>query len=278
MFDRRDDPKHLLDSLRRFMRWWDRGERPWYGIAQEKLNSISLPTPLRDLYSFAGDWPGNNFFVSAFGYRNHLVAFEFLTEVRGKLAFGFVSEGGPIFGTEFSGNDPPVWTSQSDKPWEKVCDSLAQFVVTFCLHEMVFGGLHKARPGDLLGFAKSANLHVSPVWLEGPYVGAPENVYLVDADLLVLGYSGTQWGSTQSDAFAERFPDLFPKEQAGRKTTLDAVIRDPSVPLLVRESVARRAMREQKEQAEYHAAKAAAYEQVLSALKGTSPQLRDELN
>jgi hypothetical protein len=37
-------------------------------------------------------------------------------------------------------------------------------------------------------------------------------------------------------------------------------------------------MREQKEQAEYHAAKATAYEQILSGLEGTSPQVRDQLN
>ncbi len=219
MFDNRNDPKHLLDSLHRFMQQWYRGEKPWYGIAREKLDAAQLPEPLWHLYSFAGDWPGNNFLLTAFGYRNYLIAFELLTTVRGKLLFAIESDGGPHFGTDFSGQDPSVWISQSDGPWELLCESLAQFIVTFCLREAAHGGRHKTGHEDILGFAKSANLHVSPVWLEGPYAGRPSSTYFIESELLVLvdepDAPDWQWGSTQYDKFAERFPELFLKEQTG---------------------------------------------------------------
>jgi hypothetical protein len=271
MFDNRNDPKNLLESLQRFLRQWYHGEEPWYGIAREKLDATQLPGPLRDLYSFAGDWPGDNLFLHAFGYRNYIIAFELLRTLRGKLLFAVESDGGPLFGTEFSGDDPPVWTSQSDGPWQILCESLAQFIVTMCLRETGFGGRHRTGYKDLIGFAKSNNLHVSPVWLDGPYAGRLSSFYLIESQLLVLSGSSRadaeQWGSTQSDKFAERFPELFLKEQAGPWRSLDFAIQDPVVPLLVRQGSARMAMRQHQEQADYHAAKAVLYQRLLQELE-----------
>jgi hypothetical protein len=268
MFDDRQDATHLLQSLERFMHFWCGDSKDWYGTADDKLAAVVLPDPLRDLYAFAGNWPGDNFFHSAFTYCDHLLAFELLTSYRGKLVFGYEPDGGPLFGTEPCGKDPGVWTSRDDAPWEFLCESLAQFIVTMCLRECAFGGRHKARSMDLLSFAKGAGLHVSPLWLNGPFVHGPINFYIVEAALLVMEPGGAdQRGSTHSADFAQRFPDLFRKEETPRTVARDDAIRDPTVPLVVRQSIARLSMREHSEQAEYHAAKAAAYRRILENLQ-----------
>ncbi len=51
-----------------------------HGIAEEKLDQISLPDPLRQSCTyFAGNWPGENWLHSAFAFQDCLIPFELLT-------------------------------------------------------------------------------------------------------------------------------------------------------------------------------------------------------
>jgi hypothetical protein len=55
----RINPTQRMTVLESFTRWWffaPHGEET--GVSPERLAQLSIPTPLKRLYSFAGEWPG----------------------------------------------------------------------------------------------------------------------------------------------------------------------------------------------------------------------------
>lgn len=273
MFDNRTDPVHLISSLEQFMnQWCHPSRRGWFGIDKDKLAAAQLPEPLRQLYSFAGNWPGHNYLRSIFANQDWLNPFELLSTQDGRLVFGHEAQGVALFATEQSGQDPPVWISVDDAPWEKKCDSLAQFLVTMCLSEIAHSGEFKARHDDILGYCRSRNFQISPLWMNGPYFFGPLDIYLVESNLLVV-VKDKNWehASTNWDSFPERAPELFDTNSGVTQPPMSSedLIRNPTVPKCVREQFTRNLVRSHREQATFHADRAEAYQKFLDELESS---------
>jgi hypothetical protein len=274
MFDRRDDPDHLLASLELFLRHWNGPRRGWYGIAEEKLATAALPQPLRRLYAFAGNWPGDNYSGFAFNYQDCLFPFEMLEAQHGKLVFACENQGCWACGTTSEGNDPPVWVTEVftvGLPWQPLCDSLAQFLVTLCLHETLFGCKYRATADHLLESMLAKGMQVSPLWLGGPYVRLLDDgplvrlsFHLVNGRLLVMD---DRWCGTNSEQIALALPELFkppdssPEVQAGIPLWENAAI-----PALVRRTKLESLAQSHEEQAEYHAKQAVTFRRMAASM------------
>ena len=269
MFDSPDSPEALLDSLERFLHLWHGPPRAWYGIAGEKLAGARLPEPLRRLYAFAGEWPGDNFWRSAFAYQDRLLPFELLALHAGKLEFLHENQGVWVCGTETEGRDPPVWV-RTDGPWDPLGTSVAPLLVTACLQETLFGSKHKAHGERVSDRLRASGRHVSPLWLGGPYVGPDgerplvhRSFHVADGRVLVMN---DRWCGTDSDEIRTELSDLFgpaarPLLEPGQSP------RDfPAMPLSLRKNLLLQAARDHDEQAKHHAGKAHVYRRLADDL------------
>ena len=135
MFDRTDDPEYLQGRLEAFITHWHGWRRSWFGVAQEKIQQTQLPQPLAWLYGFAGEWHGQHYWDTLLGNQDCLIHFEDLTIRDGKLVFISENQGVWQVGTDPAGDNPPVWASIDDGPWQLLDNSLTCFLVTFVLHE-----------------------------------------------------------------------------------------------------------------------------------------------
>jgi hypothetical protein len=271
MFDARDDPDLLLASLEEFVTWWHGTRLPWYGIAEGKLDQAQLPIPLRRMYAFAGEWPGGKL-QNVFSHQDVLSPFEWLSIRDGKLVFVWENQGVWERGTDVEGPDPPVWVRVDEGPWEPLCDSLAQFLVTFCLHEAVYGCEYLATGDDIIGLMRARGKHVSPLWLNGPYVDmvgdnrfAALSFYVVDGRMLAI--EGRWLGARHEEASLE-FPELFkPRPKAGTGLHLWSPIpADLAVPSCIRKDHLDNLARKHERQAAYHAEKASLFRQMADSV------------
>lgn len=271
MFDRRDDPNHLLHSLKSFLNVWH-GDLPhWYGIAPEKLAETPLPEPLRRLYSFAGHWPADNFYCSAFANQDYLLPFELLFRSEGRLLFAGENQGCWQCCTELEGEDPPVWVRYDHETWEPLCDSLARFLVTLCLHETVFGARYKGYGENVTKRFKELGRHVVPLWLQGPYPSAylrsteGHSFYAVNARVLILD---DRWCATNDEALAKSLPDLFkPPPTPPDPATSKPIWEMSDVPLMIRQNILNGKARQHQEQADFHALRAAMFREMAVGLE-----------
>lgn len=209
MFDQRDQPQLLQDSLESFVDRWFGHRQPWYGVDDDKLNQVELPQPLRWLYSFAGYWPSRNWHEHLFGTQDGILPFECLsrTDDRQKLVFGSENQGVWVVSTLPKGSDPPVWVSRDeDEPWVLVSDSLMEFLVTFCLRETIFGSYQTGSGENLIENFRRVGCQVTPLWLKGPYVSWEDDpcqlldFYLIDNCILAMkGWCGWSGGAFESD-------------------------------------------------------------------------------
>jgi hypothetical protein len=169
MFDRDNDARYLQSRLEAFIDHWHGYRKPWFGIAADKIAQTQLPQPLAWLYGYAGEWQGRHYWDTLLGNQDCLIHFEDLSIRDGKLVFVNENQGVWQVGTETDGEDPPVWVSVDDGPWRLLDDSLTQFLVTFVLHETVFGCEHLGSSDDVIGKLRDSQMHVAPLWLYHPY-------------------------------------------------------------------------------------------------------------
>jgi hypothetical protein len=269
MFDRRDDPDHLLSSLEAFLRIWHGPESAWYGIAAEKLAQTSLPEPLRRLYAFAGYWPGNNFWHSLFAFQDCLVPFELLAMHGGKLVFAWENQGGWACGTTPDGADPPVWVSVDDSGWQPLCQSLGQFLVTLCLQETLFGCKYIAPGKQVMQALLAQGRHISPLWLDGPFVDlldanrrGKKSFHLVDRHLLVMD---GEWCGTDSEELRLALPQVFREPVASQREVASLMV--PAIPKAGRRFQLEAIARQHEELAGFHSRRAAAYRSAAASLR-----------
>ena len=269
MFDRRDDPASLLTSLERMTRtwFWTAGEA--YGIDEQKLAATRLPTPLRWLYGFAGEWRSDNNWESLFAFQDVLLPFECLSLEHGKLVFVVENQAVWRAGTLPDGDDPPVWIQVPDEPWQKLCDSLTHFLLTFCLHEMVLGSRYIGSGDNLVETFSNAGCHISPIWLDGPYVKTwdddlqrPMSFHMVDGRFLVME---NHWCGTFQDEPWNKFPILF-QEPEPEPATQVPLLDNLSVPASIRRTHLQGLIARHENYARYHQEMAEKYALRLNAL------------
>ncbi len=264
----KNDSQQLMRVLERFTRWWffaPHGEDT--GVSPERLQQVNIPTPLKRLYSFAGEWPGGTW-ESIFSHQDHLAPFEFLQEKNGKLVFGWENQGAWLMATELSGEDPPVFIAVDDGPFQPFCESLSQFLVTFCLHESVFGA-PSLSPVEDLGSTNNANGKIPiPLWLDAPYPSASNeryivSFYLVDGCVLQMA----PWCGGSQPSMDERYPYFFPKNATHRPDPNQArrhLWEIPEVPKFIKRNHVEMLIQRHVNVAASHLQKAEQYKTVLA--------------
>ncbi len=279
MFDfqaHRTEPVRLLEILERFTNWWFHappGEQT--GVSAERLALVSIPAPLKRLYSFAGEWPGGAF-DCIFSHQDYLAPFEWLESRRGKLIFAHENQGVWALATDTEGIDPPVYLSIDDGPFEQFSDSLSQFLVTFCLHECVFGAPCVARVDNLCDLNRSHGKVPIPIWLNAPYPSAVRegntvSFYLVDGSILQMDC----WCGGHRGDLDESYPDYFPQNKSHRpkQTSSDREIWDvPEVPRFIKTTHVEQLIRKHQRISKSHMEKASYYQKILKKIQGEAPQ------
>lgn len=277
MLDDRNDLSGLRIGVEKITQQWFGERGPWLGISDEKLAQTKLPEPLKWIFQFAGEWRSDNRWETVYAYQDMLLPFESLFVQDGKLVFVVENQGVWQVGTLTSGEDPPVWVRENEpgSPWQKLGDSLTEFLVTFCLHEIVFGAPYRSSVMGVLARFEQLGCHIAPLWLDAPYpwlidgmVSRPLSFHLVDGRFLVMD---DRWCGTSAVEPWRRFPDLFtepPEPSAGVPGHLPLPDSLP-VPTFLRKSHLQNLIRRHQSQAEYHQQMIVQYEQLIEKLDQT---------
>lgn len=262
----RDNPARLMEILERFTRWWLHNDDPETGVSKERLAKVSLPMPLERLYAFAGEWMGGRL-DSIFSNQDFLLPFEALEVDDGKLVFAFENQGEWRAATELTGQDPPVWLSIEEGPWKCRSESLAQFLVTFCLKELVYGpelGACSSLEDIQDVIRKSGKLSI-PLW-SGPSIETArskrkEKFSVIDGCILVRD----NWCGARSPEIMENYPEFFPsgRNQRGPGMTRDEAMASPAVPRMIRITGLQALIAKHEQRAQDHQAKVSVYREML---------------
>jgi len=154
--------------------------RPEYGEPEESLSRRRLPQPLRRLYAFAGRWPPQNglYDDDSFGVEDYLRKVPSIeTTADGKIVFLAENQGVWRCATQPEGNDPPVWcdaehlrSENEEQQWVLVSDSLARFLVTYCLKELGLGARFRSTDKALIDLFQADEENAIPILTTGAYV------------------------------------------------------------------------------------------------------------
>jgi hypothetical protein len=221
-------PGRRMDELARFLSFWLGDPGPDYGDSPVDLGARALPEPLRRLYAVAGRWPmadkyGNRHIGRLFSAQDALRPLSRLeTSDDGKLIFIDENQGVWTVATLPEGNDPPVWVEDSLEGygtgrWGKVAESLSEFLVTFCLQELVFGSPWFRWDKRLSALFDSGELGpAAPILANGPYVyskpGRGHSFHLLGTGVLVGRFFGGSLGFAARDAAAASLLDANESE------------------------------------------------------------------
>jgi hypothetical protein len=275
MFDRTDDPDYLQARLEAFITRWHGWRKSWFGVAPDKIQQTKLPKPLAWLYGFAGEWHGRYYWDTLLGNQDCLIGFEDLSNHDGKLVFINENQGVWQVGTDLAGDDPPVWTHIDDEPWQPLDDSLTRFLVTFVLHETVFGCRHLASAGDVIGELTEAGMHVSPLWLKHPYPAffegkawRPLTIHVANGKYLVMD---NHWCATNEESPWLVLSSLFKQKDHRDSRGFDPYEPMPDhiqVPPIIRRSHLQNVIRLHEAEAEYHQGRCRLYQKMLDDMSG----------
>jgi hypothetical protein len=204
-FQTASTPDRLMGELERFIRFWLGPRREAYGEPESALRRRRLPAPLRRLYAFAGRWtrqhPQTTDQANIFSIDDGLRSLNQLERTPdGKLTFLDESSGNWSCATLPEGDDPPVWVDDTFEEyhqgkWGLVANSLSQFLVTFCLRELMHGSKRCLSGKALTDVFESSKEHAVPLWVNQPYVYLPKgySFYLLHGRVLVGQGHGATW-------------------------------------------------------------------------------------
>ena len=276
MFDRIDDPGYLQARLEAFITRWHGWRKSWFDVAPEKIQQTQLPQPLAWLYGFAGEWHGRYYWDTLLGNQDCLIKFEDLTIRDGKLIFVAENQGVWQVGTDAVGEDPPVWARADGRPWQPLDASLTRFLVTFVMHETVFGCRNLGSGEDVIGQLAQAGMHVSPLWLDHPYpaffdgkAARPLTFYVANGKYLVMD---NHWCATNEESPWLFLPSLFERKDHQKPSSgFDPYEPMPDhiqVPSIIKRSHLQNAIRLHEAEAEYHQGRCRLYRKMLADLHG----------
>jgi hypothetical protein len=142
--------------------------------------------------------------------------------------------------------------------------SLAPLLVTACLHEVFCGSRHKARAEGLMDRFRANGKRISPLWLNGPYVGSLDvsrmerpirrlSFYLIDGRAMMLG---EDWCGTNSEEFRDESPALFPSSGPSPHEPRHSILTYPGMSPWVRKILLQGAARLHEARVAHHLARA----------------------
>lgn len=197
-----------MDDLEAFIEFYAGPRLPEYGLSEEEL-PVWLPQPLRRLHLFAGNWPApnpapghtNGKVPRLFQAQDVLLAVTQMKRSSDEKWLEFYSENQTCWSCRTScasprnlQTDPPVQSNSEAlfhshlSNYIEVCPSLSGFLITACLHELVFGSRYlfnllpeRAVPLWLL---ESERI---PLWInkEYAYLNTPYSFFWVKGALLL---------------------------------------------------------------------------------------------
>jgi hypothetical protein len=246
MFDHPDNPRHLMESLFAVIDELA-GRRSWYGISPQKLAAVELPQPLSMLYGELGNMPSGRDHPFPFSTQDHLVPFELLRTENSKLWFAAENQGCWQAYTETSGDDPAVWFTADETDPVLEHPSLANFLVTLCLQELVMGCPVLYAGEELTKKLKACGHRVTPLWTEGLFPGYDRlrnpQFHFIDGRVLMfndywLGFQYAELSETFSDAL-DGCNRVHPPETRSMADYLASPDRNPMAVRLYYERLAR---------------------------------------
>lgn len=150
-------PQKRLDALEVFIEYWVGPRWSKYGATDEQLEHLSIPAPLKRLYKFCFNWPGDKsqqWGIPLLSRQNVLLKLETTTASQNEIPRGLVhfaseNQGVTSWATLVKGEDPPVygldyeWGSFYNSPdghehrrWTEISPSLTDFLIGFALYEL----------------------------------------------------------------------------------------------------------------------------------------------
>lgn len=212
------DDENGMENLKLFIEKWEGKALPEYGMLDEEVPRF-LPKPLRDLYLFSGKWPhprkkdvgysdpyGDQ---KIFDNQDFLVEVESLEKKNGRVTFLFENQGNWTCEIEANNDNSPVY-SDAAEVWDEnasgheiVCESLSNFLITYCLQELVFGSRYVGTIEDKLKMEQILK-NSEPLWLEGFYVNKEpdHSFYIYNHKLLIMDYGGLWYACNDESALA----------------------------------------------------------------------------
>lgn len=204
-----------LDVLESFIKFWMNDDwRDDFGIPESELDKYKLPYPLKRLYSFAGKLPPasdeHDYTDSAFSIQDHLSPLDHLKYTDdGRVEFLWENQGNWSCRTLCEGEDPPVWVENNDclyedlEPgvWVQCSDSLSNFLITYCLIELIFGAKLYLSTTGLEALFVTENHQFTDIWQDGGYVNERKDFdfYLWQGDVLVSNVFGGVFASNSAE-------------------------------------------------------------------------------
>jgi uncharacterized protein (TIGR02996 family) len=190
----------LVHFLREFHRFWS---------VSPSRDSADIPADLPHGLSLLYRELGGLFDIererSPFYAQDSLVSLKSLKRDKGSVVFAWENSGNWSCKCAVGEKDPPVYSNAADlwnsptKGFQKICDSLNHFLITFALREAVFSSpcLFALNQTSL---NKTFRVSCRPLWLAGKYVyeETVEFFAIPEADTIIMN-EGRLWVGSHSD-------------------------------------------------------------------------------
>ena len=132
-------PISSIPRLLEFIAFYVGRRKKDFGYSNAELKDRAVPTPLRELYAYAGKWPNGSGWLLA--HQNRLVPVEDIRIENGRFAFIEENQWCWCLGTDVRGRNPSVYYSDDvdTVSWQETGIGLIECVRTFVMVELMFG-------------------------------------------------------------------------------------------------------------------------------------------
>lgn len=213
------NPNKRFDALEAFIKYWVGPRSPEFGATDEQIEQLKIPDPLRRLYKFCFNWPGDNsqqWGIPLLSRQNVLKRIQISDKSYHELPDGLVifasdNQGVTSWATLVEGEDPPVYgldyewgafytspDGQEHRRWTEISPSLTDFLIGFALHELCIANWISI-PTSFINYTQKYPEKI--VQLIDNVHGHPVKLNLFDDDILMFHWD---WEKPETSIIAAR--------------------------------------------------------------------------